>query len=78
MRFRGFDARKKDEILSLLDLETQPGAVILNFSGGAAIRLEVSEILCHLEDLGEPWPTRWRPRHGEAEEAGTASGAGEG
>ena len=78
VRFRGFDARKKDEILSLLDLEAQPGAVILNFSGGAAIRLEVSEILCHLEDLGEPWPTRWRPRHGEADEAGTASGAGEG
>lgn len=78
VRFRGFDARKKDEILSLLGLEAQSGAVILNFSGGAAIRLEVAEILCHLEDLGEPWPTRWRPHHDEADAAGTASEAGEG
>ncbi len=78
VRFRGFDARKRDEILSLLDLEAQPGAVILNFAGGAAIRLEVAEILCHLEDLGEPWPTRWRPQHEAADEADAASGSGEG
>jgi hypothetical protein len=27
------------------------------------IRLEGAGITCRLKDLGEPWPTRWRPRH---------------
>ncbi len=73
-RFRGFDARKRDEILNLLNIEAEPGAVTLSFSGGGAIRLEVAEILCHLEDLGQPWPTRWRPDH---EDEAAASEAGE-
>ena len=75
VRFRGFDARKRDEILNLLNIEAEPQAVILSFSGGGAIRLEVSEILCHLEDVGQPWPTRWRPHH---EDPAAASEAGEG
>ena len=74
VRFRGFDARKRDEILNLLSVEAEPDSVTLSFSGGAAIRLEVTEILCHLEDLGRPWPTRWRPDH---EDAAAASEAGE-
>ena len=74
VRFRGFDARKRDEILNLLSIEAEPDAVTLSFSGGAAIRLEVAEILCHLEDLGRPWPTRWRPDH---EDEAAASEAGE-
>ena len=36
---------------------------ILDFAGGSSVRLEVGRILCHLDDLGEPWPTRWRPKH---------------
>ena len=75
VRFRGFDARKRDEILNLLNIEADPRAVTLSFSGGGAIRLEVSEILCHLEDVGQPWPTRWRPHH---EDPAAASEAGEG
>ena len=75
VRFRGFDARKRDEILNLLNIEAEPQAVILSFSGGGAIRLEVSEILCHLEDVGQPWLTRWRPHH---EDEAAASEAGEG
>jgi Protein of unknown function (DUF2948) len=38
-------------------------AIILFFAGGGAIRLEVRRILCHLEDLGESWPTHKRPTH---------------
>jgi hypothetical protein len=30
--------------------------------------LEVDRILCFLDDLGEPWPTRWRPKHPVEEE----------
>jgi hypothetical protein len=67
VRYRDLNPREKDQILSLLTLEAKPGAILLLFSGGGAIRLEVSDIRCHLEDLGEPWPTRWRPSHAEAE-----------
>ncbi len=67
VHFRGVDLRRKDQLLNLLTIEADPGAVTLLFSGGGEIRLEVSDIRCHLEDLGEPWPTRWRPDHAEAE-----------
>ena len=39
------------------------GQIYFDFAGGSSIRLSVERILCHLDDLGEPWPTRWRPRH---------------
>ncbi len=65
--FRGLDPREKDQILNLLTIELGPGAVRLVFAGGGAIRLEVRDIRCHLEDVGEPWPTHWRPNHAEAE-----------
>ena len=40
-------------------------AILLEFAGAAAIRLDVARILCRAKDLGEPWPTPWRPRHDE-------------
>ena len=67
VRFRGLDPRDKDQILNLLTVEAAPGTVLLVFSGGGTIRLEVRDFRCHLEDLGEPWPTRWRPSHAGAE-----------
>ncbi len=67
VRFRGLDPREKDQILNLLTLEAAPGAVLLVFSDGATIRLELRDIRCHLEDLGEPWPTRRRPNHADAD-----------
>ncbi|MFQ6018737.1 MAG: DUF2948 family protein [Kiloniellaceae bacterium] len=63
VRARGLELGRRDQILNLLTINAEPGAVTLIFSGGGAIRLEVSEIRCHLEDLGEPWPTHWRPAH---------------
>jgi hypothetical protein len=69
VRYRGLDPKNKDHILNLLTIEAEPRAVTLVFSGEAAIRLEVTAIACHLQDLGEPWPTRWLPDHGEAEAA---------
>lgn len=68
VRSRGLDRRSKDQILNLLTIKAEPGAVTLIFSDGATIRLDVSGIRCHLEDLGEPWPTPWRPTHGEADQ----------
>ena len=43
--------------------EDENPAIILFFAGGGAIRLEVKRILCHLEDLGDSWPTQSRPTH---------------
>ena len=60
---RGFSPGEQDRILVLLAIRRVDGALQLDFAGGASIRLETSEILCHLDDLSEPWPTRWQPRH---------------
>ena len=66
---RGFNPREEERILSLLAIRAaggtveNPAALILDFAGGTSIRLEIGRVLCHLDDLGEPWPTRWRPQH---------------
>ena len=57
-----------DTVLSLLAIECKAlndGAaeVVLQFSGGAAIRLYLECIDCHLADLTEPWAARGRPDH---------------
>jgi hypothetical protein len=61
--YSGFRRSEDARILSLLALRPENGVVRLEFSGDAAIRLEVARILCHARDLGEPWPTTWQPRH---------------
>ena len=61
--YSGFRRSDDGRILSLLAIRPEDGAVHLEFSGGAAIRLEVARIICHAGDLGDPWPTPWRPRH---------------
>jgi hypothetical protein len=67
--YRGFRRSDEDRILSLLSLRFEPGSphgtIHLDFSGGAAIRLAVARISCRSKDLGDPWPTPWRPRHDE-------------
>lgn len=57
-----------DRILGLLAIETETaeesGVIVrLRFADGRMIRLEAARLLCHLEDVGEPWPTRFRPDH---------------
>jgi hypothetical protein len=59
----GFRRSDDGQILSLLAIRPEAGAVVLEFSGSAAIRLDLPRILCHATDLGEPWPTPWQPRH---------------
>jgi hypothetical protein len=63
VRRRGFHPRDSERLLVLLAIRAEPGVIYLDFAGGSSIRLEVERILCHLDDFGEPWPTRWRPRH---------------
>jgi hypothetical protein len=68
---RGFNPREEERILSLLavrpDSMETPTALLLEFAGGSSVRLEVGRVMCHLDDLGEPWPTRWQPKHPVAE-----------
>ena len=68
---RGFDLGDQEAILNLLAVEFEKrnppsGLVTLNFSGDAAIRLEVECLEAALTDLGPAWSARRRPRHGEA------------
>jgi DUF2948 family protein len=67
--YSGFRRSESGRILSLLAIRSESGAIHLEFSGGAAIRVEVARILCHARDLGEPWPTQWQPRHDVDERA---------
>jgi DUF2948 family protein len=70
VRTRGIDLHNRDRILELLTIRSEPNAVSLLFAGNAAVRVEVAELRCFLEDFGEAWPTRWRPRHREDDGAG--------
>jgi hypothetical protein len=63
VRHRGLDAAERSALLSLLAVRPVEAAIHLDFAGGATIRLEADRILCHLQDLDEPWPTQWRPSH---------------
>ena len=78
VRFRGMSPADKDEILSLLTITSEPRSITLLFSRDAAVRLEIASVHCHLEDLGRPWPTRWRPDHdGAHDSASDSSGDGD-
>jgi len=63
VRSKQIDLRKRDAILALLTIHCEPGGVMLLFAGGGIIKLETGELRCFLEDFGQSWPTRRRPRH---------------
>lgn len=68
VRRRGLDQRDRGRILELLTMNIETGdrgrmAVVMLFAGGAAIRLEGEHIKCRISDIGEPWPTQFRPNH---------------
>lgn len=61
--FRDFDREERDRFLSVLSIAYDDRVVVMHFAGGAAIRLDVDDLVCSLRDLDEPWPTIWRPDH---------------
>lgn len=67
---KGLDKRRPGDFLSLLAIRKvandRQSAVELLFSGDTAIRLDVTGLDCRVEDFDEPWPTLWRPSHGDA------------
>jgi len=69
VRHRGFDRRARGEMLNLLTILAGEGGIDLVFAGGADLHLDCAAIDVRLEDIGEAWPTRWRPSHAVAQEA---------
>ncbi|MYE01959.1 MAG: DUF2948 family protein [Alphaproteobacteria bacterium] len=64
VRTSNVDRGQPDRLLSLLTLAPADGAAVdIAFAGGATVRVESEPLDCILEDLGEPWPTVWRPDH---------------
>lgn len=58
----------REAVLSLLSIgfeeaEAPSGTIVLNFSGGGTIRLDVECIEARLSDLGPAWATEHLPRH---------------
>ena len=63
VRHNGLNQAKKAQIISLLSIVAEEDFIDLAFSAGIVVRLHVEKILCHLQDLDEPWPTQRRPSH---------------
>jgi hypothetical protein len=59
----------RERLLSLLaiayaeGIDGAPNAIHLQFSEDRAVRLDVGDIAVALSDLGEAWPTQWKPGH---------------
>jgi Protein of unknown function (DUF2948) len=69
-KLAGIDLNDKSAVLSLLSIsytssDDPHGIVILHFSGGGAIRLEVECIEAELRDLGAAWSTDNKPAHAD-------------
>jgi hypothetical protein len=64
----GIDRAARDTVLALLAVRFEQrnppsGDVVLDFAGGAAIRLAVEVLEVQLTDLGPAWSTPVAPRH---------------
>jgi hypothetical protein len=68
----GFRQDRPDDILNLLSIAFAPGdapsgEILLTFSGGCAVKLDVECIEARLADLGPRWACEHAPEHeGEA------------
>ena len=78
---RNVTAADKDRTLNLLAIafeasDAPAGVVMLTFSGGAELRLEVECLEAELADLGPAWATDNRPVHALDADAGEVSKQG--
>ncbi|MBP5857612.1 DUF2948 family protein [Marivibrio halodurans] len=59
----------RERLLSLLAVayaaggDGAPDSIHLQFAEDRAIRIEVEGLAVSLTDLGDPWPTQWKPGH---------------
>jgi len=65
---QGFDQKNSDLVLNLLSIgfhetDTPAGHVLLTFSGGAAIKLDVECLEAQMRDIGPRWKAKGQPGH---------------
>ncbi|MGQ3672279.1 DUF2948 family protein [Xanthobacter sp. TB0136] len=70
VKCRGMEQAQVEGVLSLLAITFHPseapsGHVLLTFSGGAEVRLDVECIEASLRDLGEAWDCTCVPSHAQ-------------
>ena len=64
VRHHDIPTGQPDRMLEVLAVALENDrSVLVRFSAGRAIRLEIGRLACHLGDVGEPWPTPWKPAH---------------
>ena len=69
VRSAGIDRAADDGVLQVLALRFEAndepsGVVVVDFAGGATLRLDVEVLEAQLSDLGPAWSTARAPRHG--------------
>lgn len=67
-KFQHLRANVKDAVVELLSIRFEAsqdgaGVIVLDFSGGGAVQLEVESVNAFLSDISEPWRTRAKPKH---------------
>lgn len=67
-KFQHLRTDTKDAVVELLSMvfeagEDGAGAIIFDFAGGGAVRLEVESVNAYMSDISEPWRTRAKPKH---------------
>jgi len=65
---KNLNQKNQERFLDFLAIETKllsdkSYEIKLNFAGGILIRINVEVVECFLEDLGESWETKNKPKH---------------
>ncbi len=75
VRHKGLQSEDKGALVSCLALDFEPdgeppgGALLLRFSHGGDLRVDVECVDAVLADVSEPWPARCAPAHDAAPDA---------
>ena len=64
---KNLNQKNKDRFLDFLAIETKflsdkSYEIKLNFAGNILIKIDVEVIECFLEDIGQPWETKNKPK----------------
>ncbi len=65
---KNLNQKKKDRFLDFLAIESKVMSdksyeIILHFAGDKLIKIKAEVIDCFLDDQGEPWSTKTKPKH---------------
>ena len=63
VRARGIDRRRPHHLLAILGITYGDGCVQIECAESGSVRLDVTALDCVLEDVGEPWPAAFQPKH---------------